>query len=130
MKTVEEGGSKPLQELIRLPGQQYDTETGLNYNRNRYYDPRQGWFITQNPIGLRGGWSAYSYALNPNEFIDPPGLYQMRPRKFDLIPVPYARHCYIKFEDGTTSSFDNKSVHADSALIKLERIVQSSKTHH
>ena len=33
-------------------GQQADEETGLHYNRHRYYDPLQGRYITQNPIGL------------------------------------------------------------------------------
>ncbi|MCN3235912.1 rhs element protein RhsB, partial [Escherichia coli] len=36
-----------LQQLIRLPGQQYDEESGLYYNRHRYYDPLQGRYITQ-----------------------------------------------------------------------------------
>ncbi|MZL13611.1 RHS domain-containing protein, partial [Citrobacter amalonaticus] len=44
-----------LEQLIRLPGQQYDEETGLYYNRHRYYDPLQGRYITQDPIGLMGG---------------------------------------------------------------------------
>ncbi len=44
-----------LAQLIRLPGQQYDAETGLYYNRHRYYDPHRGRYITQDPIGLRGG---------------------------------------------------------------------------
>lgn len=39
-----------LQQVIRLPGQQYDDESGLYYNRNRYYDPLQGRYITQDPI--------------------------------------------------------------------------------
>ncbi len=43
-----------LQQLIRLPGQQYDEESGLYYNRHRYYDPLQGRYITQDPIGLKG----------------------------------------------------------------------------
>ncbi|HFH0961285.1 TPA: RHS domain-containing protein, partial [Shigella dysenteriae] len=34
-----------LQQLIRLPGQQYDEESGLYYNRHRYYDPLQGRYI-------------------------------------------------------------------------------------
>ncbi|HEA0136322.1 TPA: DUF4329 domain-containing protein, partial [Escherichia coli] len=61
-------------QLIRLPGQQYDEESGLYYNRHRYYDPLQGRYITQDPIGLKGGWNLYGYQLNPISDIDPLGL--------------------------------------------------------
>ncbi|HAT8015919.1 TPA: protein rhsA, partial [Citrobacter rodentium] len=50
---------------MRQSREQYDAETGLYYNRHRYYDPQQGRNITQDPIGLRGGWSLYTYPLNP-----------------------------------------------------------------
>ncbi len=63
-----------LQQLIRLPGQQYDEESGLYYNRHRYYDPLQGRYITQDPIGLKGGWIFYQYPLNPVINVDPQGL--------------------------------------------------------
>ncbi|EPW4389700.1 RHS repeat-associated core domain-containing protein, partial [Escherichia coli] len=63
-----------LHQPYRLPGQQYDKESGLYYNRNRYYDPLQGRYITQDPIGLEGGWSLYAYPLNPVNGIDPLGL--------------------------------------------------------
>ncbi|MDF6729984.1 RHS repeat-associated core domain-containing protein, partial [Escherichia coli] len=59
---------------IRLPGQQYDEESGLYYNRHRYYDPLQGRYITQDPIGLKGGWNFYQYPLNPTTTVDPLGL--------------------------------------------------------
>lgn len=58
----------------RLPGQQYDEESGLCYNRHRYYNPLQGRYITQDPIGLAGGWNSYKYSLNPVINIDPLGL--------------------------------------------------------
>ena len=58
----------------RLPGQQYDDESGLCYNRHRYYDPLQGRYIIQDPIGLSGGLNTYSYPLNPINEIDPLGL--------------------------------------------------------
>ncbi|EGT0664306.1 RHS repeat protein, partial [Citrobacter werkmanii] len=61
-------------QLIRLPGQQYDEETGLYYNRHRYYDPSQGRYITQDPTGLKGGWHSYIYPLEPINNIDPLGL--------------------------------------------------------
>ncbi|TII99718.1 RHS repeat protein, partial [Escherichia coli] len=63
-----------LHQPYRLPGQQYDEESGLYYNRNRYYDPLQGRYITQDPIGLRGEWNLYKYPLNPVRFIDSLGL--------------------------------------------------------
>ncbi|ECD9444740.1 RHS repeat-associated core domain-containing protein, partial [Salmonella enterica subsp. salamae] len=63
-----------LAQLIRLPGQQYDDETGLYYNRYRYYNPEQGRYISQDPIGLRGGWNLYTYPLNPVSGTDPLGL--------------------------------------------------------
>ncbi|ECW5368048.1 RHS repeat protein, partial [Salmonella enterica subsp. salamae] len=63
-----------LAQLLRLPGQQYDEETGLYYNRHRYYDPLQGRYITQDPIGGAGGWNLYQYPLNPVSKIDPLGL--------------------------------------------------------
>ncbi|MCW3186455.1 hypothetical protein OJO68_27320, partial [Escherichia coli] len=40
----------------------------------RYYDPLQGRYITQDPIGLKGGWNFYQYPLNPITDIDPLGL--------------------------------------------------------
>ncbi|EFJ2128479.1 TPA: RHS repeat protein, partial [Escherichia coli] len=63
-----------LYQPYRLPGQQYDDESGLCYNRNRYYDPLQGRYITQDPIGLSGGWNLYQYPLNPVHKVDPLGL--------------------------------------------------------
>ena len=71
---LSEDNPQDLQQLIRLPGQQLDDETGLYYNRHRYYDPQQGRYITQDPIGLAGGWNLYSYPQNPIQYVDPLGL--------------------------------------------------------
>ncbi|HAI8103866.1 TPA: RHS repeat-associated core domain-containing protein, partial [Escherichia coli] len=71
---LSEDNPHQLQQLIRLPGQQYDEESGLYYNRHRYYDPLQGRYITQDPIGLKGGWNFYQYPLNPVQYIDSMGL--------------------------------------------------------
>ncbi|MDU3818835.1 MAG: RHS repeat-associated core domain-containing protein, partial [Pantoea sp.] len=59
---------------LRFQGQYYDAETGLHYNRFRYYDPDAGRFISQDPIGLAGGLNLYQYAPNPLTWIDPWGL--------------------------------------------------------
>jgi uncharacterized protein RhaS with RHS repeats len=40
------------------------------YNRHRHYDPLQGWYIKQDPVGLWEGWNPYTYPLNPvTEFV-------------------------------------------------------------
>ena len=59
---------------IRLQGQYQDGETGLYYNRHRYYDPNIGQFISRDPIGLAGSENLTQYAINPIAWIDPLGL--------------------------------------------------------
>lgn len=59
---------------LRFQGQYYDTETGLHYNRHRYYDPTTARFISLDPIGLLGGFNNYQYANNPISWVDPLGL--------------------------------------------------------
>jgi RHS repeat-associated protein len=59
---------------IRFQGQYLDDETGLHYNRHRYYDPLSGRFVSSDPIGLLGGFNTHTYAPNPVQWIDPLGL--------------------------------------------------------
>ncbi|WP_437923277.1 RHS repeat-associated core domain-containing protein [Sorangium sp. So ce291] len=61
---------------LRFRGQYADEETGLVYNKWRYYDPDAGLYISPDPIGLEGGLDAYAYAANdPTKYVDPDGLY-------------------------------------------------------
>ncbi|WP_334323939.1 RHS repeat-associated core domain-containing protein [Gilliamella apicola] len=64
---------------LRLPGQYFDEESRLHYNRHRYYDPHCARYISQDPIGLAGGENAYSYVANPITWIDPLGLDEVCP---------------------------------------------------
>ncbi|WP_207780482.1 RHS repeat domain-containing protein, partial [Pokkaliibacter plantistimulans] len=59
---------------LRFQGQYYDGETGLHYNRHRYYHPGTGHFLTPDPIKLAGGLNHYQYVPNPVNWVDPLGL--------------------------------------------------------
>ncbi|MBV4477881.1 RHS domain-containing protein [Pseudomonas sp. COW3] len=59
---------------LRFQGQYFDTETGLHYNRHRYYNPGTGRFLTPDPIKLAGGLNNYQYVSNPTGWVDPLGL--------------------------------------------------------
>jgi RHS repeat-associated protein len=59
---------------IRFQGQYLDDETGLHYNRHRYYDPDTTRYLTHDPVGLIGGTNLYRYAPNPTAWVDPLGL--------------------------------------------------------
>jgi len=58
----------------RWPGQYEDEETGLYYNRFRYYDPEAGRYINQDPIGLVGDLNLYTYPHDTLRWVDPLGL--------------------------------------------------------
>ncbi|MCB2377401.1 DUF6531 domain-containing protein [Hymenobacter sp. BT635] len=62
---------------FRYQGQYEDAETGLYYNRFRYYDPQAGQYISQDPIRLKGGMALYSYAHDPLSWLDPLGLAEL-----------------------------------------------------
>ena len=60
---------------FRQLGQYEDEETGLYYNRFRYYDPNTGGYISQDPIGLASGeYNFYSYVHDSNGWVDLWGL--------------------------------------------------------
>ncbi len=63
---------------FRFPGQYEDVETGLYYNRFRYYSPDSGGYLSQDPIGLAGGNpNDFAYVRNTNLWVDFLGLAEM-----------------------------------------------------
>lgn len=65
-----------FEQPIRFQGQLHDPETGLHYNRHRYYDPQLGTYITQDPIAFGGDMNFYRYAFNsPLVHVDRLGLF-------------------------------------------------------
>ncbi len=62
--------------MITFQSKYYDTESGLYYYYHRYYDPKSGRFITEDPIGIAGGLNLYRFVNNnPVNYVDPRGLW-------------------------------------------------------
>jgi len=59
---------------LRFAGQYEDEESGLYYNRHRYYDCVTGQYLSADPVGLAGGLNPYAYVPNPLKYVDPLGL--------------------------------------------------------
>jgi RHS repeat-associated protein len=68
-----EPGAK-IQCQLRFPGQYFDPELGLHYNRFRYYDPVLGRYLQSDPWGITGGHNLYAYRSNPLLLADVRGL--------------------------------------------------------
>ncbi|MEQ1967456.1 putative toxin [Xenorhabdus nematophila] len=69
-----ENGSGNGNAAFRFAGRRIDPETGLSYNRARYYSPALGRFLQTDPAGTDGGLNLYAYVGNdPVNFIDPTG---------------------------------------------------------
>jgi RHS repeat-associated protein len=68
------GTGKKLTQPLRFQGQYHDLESGLHYNRHRYYNPDTGRYLTPDPSKLAGGLNGYRYTLNPTGWVDPLGL--------------------------------------------------------
>ncbi|CAA9228861.1 MAG: Rhs family protein [uncultured Cytophagales bacterium] len=67
---------------FRYPGQYEDVETGLYYNRFRYYDAKEGMYVSQDPIRLVGGVRFYAFVNNPLVAVknDAEGHVSIRPK--------------------------------------------------
>ncbi|MCY2987166.1 MAG: hypothetical protein NTY19_04760, partial [Planctomycetota bacterium] len=61
---------------FKFTGREWDVETGLYYYRARYFDPRQGRFVSADPVGFAAGdVNLYRYVGNaPVALRDPLGL--------------------------------------------------------
>ncbi|WP_286184701.1 RHS repeat-associated core domain-containing protein [Pantoea sp. Cy-639] len=107
---------------IRFQGQYHDPETGLHHNRYRYYDPRAGRFINQDPISYSGGLNLFAYAPNPVEWVDPLGLGKGQPRqaggRFGAGKDP-SKPCPCK-SDGTHGNSLNSTKPAIGYILRYE----------
>jgi RHS repeat-associated protein len=73
-------------------GREWDGDANLYYYRNRWYDPQAGRFISEDPIGLRGGINPYAYVGNsPTGFIDPKGTQRAEANGFTQAELDQAQ---------------------------------------
>jgi RHS repeat-associated protein len=69
---------------LRFPGQYFDSETGLNYNYFRDYEPGTGRYVESDPIGLGSGLNSYTYVdSNSLFFRDSQGT---KPEPYGMLP--------------------------------------------
>ena len=60
----------------QFTGREFDSFSGLQFSRARFYDPNLGRFISEDPIGFGGGINMYAYVGNHSVmFVDPLGLF-------------------------------------------------------
>ncbi|MDE3755866.1 hypothetical protein JA520_22855 [Escherichia coli] len=76
-------------------GQWQDAESGLCYNRLRYYEPETGMYLVSDPLGLLGGEQTYRYVPNPLGYVDPLGL--------AICPVMYDWYKYNRSQGMTAA---------------------------
>lgn len=68
-------GTGDPQSAYAFQGREFDKESGLYYFRARYYDPRLGRFISEDPLGFEGGANFFAFVHNnPINSTDPLGL--------------------------------------------------------
>jgi RHS repeat-associated protein len=78
--------SAALVPAFLFAGRALDAETGLYYDRARYYDPKLGRFLSEDPLGFLAGTNLYRYVHNsPTTTIDPLGTQDDNP---DGLSVP------------------------------------------
>ena len=70
----------------KFTAREFDSATGLQYNRARYYDPAIGRWTSQDPLGFDGGdANLYRYVFNtPTRAVDPTGLGETEDEVFKL----------------------------------------------
>jgi RHS repeat-associated protein len=104
-KQYEPFGESQSSALTRytFTGRERDASTGLMYYRARWYDPKQGRFISEDPAGFAGGLNKYAYVGdNPVTKTDPIGLYE--------IDVHYYLTYYLAKKTGCFSEADAQDI--------------------
>jgi len=121
------GAGEQLEQPLRFQGQYFDAESGLHYNRHRYYDPEIGRYLTPDPIKLAGGLNQYQYTPNPTGWVDPLGLSCPPPKKSGC-KVP-GDTSGAKVDEGEPELPKPKLSPAELAEIEIKRLDTSQGMH-
>ncbi|MFP1787785.1 RHS repeat-associated core domain-containing protein, partial [Lonsdalea quercina] len=105
----------------------YDAETGLYYNRHRYYDADSGQYISPDPIGLAGGLRPQGYVHNPLEWVDPLGLSRCPPEKTRVRHYTNRKGSNAIEESGVIKAHDNNRVYVEPAKNKPLSSLEAEK---
>jgi RHS repeat-associated protein len=106
---------------FQYTARELDPETGIYQYRMRYYDANVGRFLTEDPLGFKGGnENFYGYVLNsPTELVDPFGLQHMPGGPRHPEPQP----------DGTVRcNAGPKKTQGDSCEVIMAKMVQIAVT--
>jgi RHS repeat-associated protein len=91
-------------------GREFDSDTGLFYYRARWYDPKVGRFISEDPIGLAGGINQFAYVgNNPQNGKDPSGLYEIDVHYYLTYYLARMTGCFGDWEARQIAEFDQRS---------------------
>ncbi|MGC0935483.1 RHS repeat-associated core domain-containing protein [Pantoea agglomerans] len=121
--------AEPVYQPLCYQGQYFDAETGLHYNRSRYYDPDAGRFVSQAPIGLAGGVNLYQYAPNPLSWVDPLGLSrcssasgqlpELRGRPVNEVERVLSQHGFTQTKVSNSAARNQVWKHSDGSEVRI-----------
>ena len=134
--------SSTITNNLRLPGQEYDSETGFHYNLNRDYIPNLGRYLQSDPTGLQGGINPYLYArANPYIYKDRSGLISWNDVRVPVIravaAVAVAVNAYVNgvgptdFQEGATTveeSASESAIEAASTRVAVQTTAEATAT--
>ncbi|CAM2008771.1 RHS repeat-associated core domain-containing protein [Acanthopleuribacter pedis] len=103
-------GEAAWENPFRFQGQMFDSESGLHYNRHRYYDPSSSQYISPDPIGLEGGFRPQGYVEKPCADFDPLGLNRCEGNPSVSLPSD-GKWSPTKFADGKLEDHFQKHSH-------------------
>lgn len=114
----------------QFTGREFDTFSGLQYSRARYYDPQIGRFISEDSIGLNGGINEYAYVSNnPVNATDPTGLYEIDVHYYLTLYLAMRTGCFSQPQAVAIANADQLTDEIDSTSPGLNKRYANSTYH-